>query len=302
MNKLFSQSLISERVNSNPTYKEGTSYFFSDGVAMALGANRVMNTFLKPQTPYLIDDYRCCLVTSGSMSGRINLREYTVGRGSLVCFSSGTFLEPIEISNDFYFKALVLSSDTFHIANAHGTPEIFNGRTKDYIRTLNDVEFSLADELFDLTLRLLQLQQSRRNTKLSIVAALVNHVSDLMIEKSEESTNYVNAATMLFDRFIYLVNANANEQRALKFYANKLCVSERYLGTVIRQVSGQTAKTWIDRAVMTYAKVLLRHEDMSVSSVSDELKFANPSFFCSFFRRIAGCTPQEYRKGETSVG
>lgn len=298
MNKLFSPSSISERLNSNPTYNEGTSYFFSDGMAMVLGANRVMRTFLKPQTPYLIDDYRCALVTSGSMSGRVNLREYTVSRGSLVCFNSGTFLEPLDISNDFYFKTLALSSDIFHIANAHGTPEIFNGRTKDYIRSLSDAEFNLADELFDLTLRILQSEQSQRGTKLSMVATLVNHVNDLMIEHSEESTNYVNAATMLFDRFIYLVNVNAKEQRALKFYANKLCVSERYLGTVIRQVSGQTAKTWIDRAVMTYAKVLLRHKNLSVSSVSDELKFANPSFFCSFFRRNAGCTPQEYRKGK----
>lgn len=65
---------------------------------------------------------------------------------------------------------------------------------------------------------------------------------------------------------------------------------------MVRQTSGITAKEWIDKAVITSAKVLLRHGDLPIVEISDRLHFATPSFFCKYFKRLTGCTPQEYRQ------
>ena len=75
-----------------------------------------------------------------------------------------------------------------------------------------------------------------------------------------------------------------------------MCLTERYLGTVIRQASGVTAKEWIDRAVISRIKVELRHTDESVASISEQMNFPNPSFFSKYFKRLTQMTPNEYRE------
>ena len=64
---------------------------------------------------------------------------------------------------------------------------------------------------------------------------------------------------------------------------------------MVRQASGITAKEWIDRAVITQAKILLRHSELSVLEISEELGFANPSFFSKYFRRLTGLTPLGFK-------
>ena len=99
----------------------------------------------------------------------------------------------------------------------------------------------------------------------------------------------------IFDRFIYLVNQHATHEHQICFYADKMCLTERYLGTVIRQASGTTAKEWIDRALVEHIKIELKHTDKSIAQISDEMDFPNPSFFSKFFKRLADKTPLEYR-------
>ncbi|WP_270588002.1 helix-turn-helix domain-containing protein, partial [Bacteroides ovatus] len=43
------------------------------------------------------------------------------------------------------------------------------------------------------------------------------------------------------------------------------------------------------------AKVLLKHSNLLVYQISDELNFPNPSFFSKFFKRMTGMTPHEYQ-------
>ena len=74
-----------------------------------------------------------------------------------------------------------------------------------------------------------------------------------------------------------------------------ICLTERYLGTVVRQASGVTAKEWIDRALIARIKVELRHTDKSVARISEEMNFPNPSFFSKYFKRLTQKTPAEYR-------
>ena len=104
------------------------------------------------------------------------------------------------------------------------------------------------------------------------------------------------SANNIFNRFLQLVNDYCHNERHLSFYAGRICVTERYLSTVIRQTSGITAKEWIDRAVITAAKVMLKHSDMQIAEITERLNFSTPSFFCKYFKRLTGETPQEYRR------
>lgn len=79
---------------------------------------------------------------------------------------------------------------------------------------------------------------------------------------------------------------------------DRLFVTDRYLSSLVSQVSQVSAKEWIDRALIAKAKVALRHSDITSTQLSDELNFPNTAFFCKYFKRIVGCTPTEYRQAE----
>ena len=52
---------------------------------------------------------------------------------------------------------------------------------------------------------------------------------------------------------------------------------------------------WINQSIILEAKVLLKHSNLLVYQISDELILPNPSFFSKFFKRMTGMTPHEYQ-------
>ena len=67
------------------------------------------------------------------------------------------------------------------------------------------------------------------------------------------------------------------------------------MSTLIKKVSGKPAKQWIDEAIIARIKVALRHSDKQMTQISDEMNFANTSFFTKYFKRLTGMTPLQFR-------
>ena len=84
-------------------------------------------------------------------------------------------------------------------------------------------------------------------------------------------------------------------ERNVKYYADILCISPKYLSTVIHRVSGKYATEWIDNYVILESKALLRGCGMSVKEVCHKLNFPNQSFFAKYFKHHTGLTPREYK-------
>lgn len=99
----------------------------------------------------------------------------------------------------------------------------------------------------------------------------------------------------LFMKFISKVQQYYKEERNVIFYADKLCVTPKYLSSVIHEVSGKYATDWITDYVILEAKGMLRVENRSVKDVCNSLNFANQSFFAKYFKQHTGYTPKEYK-------
>lgn len=293
------ESLLRSPANDGQEMESG-AFYHNEGMAVVFGRNQLMQAYLRPQSPYLIDDYRCGLVVSGTLRGRINLVEHSLTAGTLVYLGPGSFVEPLDATPDFRICGLGMVPDVFGQACATDPPAIFtNALPKDGQLPLTDDELPLMRTLFATLWQMLhQPTPTSRPTRHAMAAALMHQVSDLFTRHQPPTQASKGTGHALFERFLQLVNAHATTQRRLAFYADHLCVTERYLTTTIRQASGLTAKHWIDRAVITAAKVMLRHSDLPVNLIADELQFPNPSFFCKYFRRLTGTTPQAYRDGQ----
>ena len=101
--------------------------------------------------------------------------------------------------------------------------------------------------------------------------------------------------TELFQRFAALVHEYCSQEREVSFYADRLCISTRYLSTIVRSVAHTSAKEFIDRSVMLEIRMMLRSTDLSVQEIAYRLKFPDQSYLGRFFKKHAGESPTEYR-------
>lgn len=103
---------------------------------------------------------------------------------------------------------------------------------------------------------------------------------------------------MTFRRFLSLLATDITISREVQYYADKLCITPKYLTIITRQISGQSAANWITHSVILNAKALLSTTQLTVQQISVRLNFPNPSFFGQYFLRHTGMTPKEFRRSK----
>lgn len=83
-------------------------------------------------------------------------------------------------------------------------------------------------------------------------------------------------------------------------YADRLGFSESTVSRACLATVGRTAKQEIDARVVLEAKRLLVHSQAPAAQIGHRLGFTEPTNFLKFFRRMAGCTPLEFREAHVA--
>ena len=110
--------------------------------------------------------------------------------------------------------------------------------------------------------------------------------------------NY-SAPELLFKRFVHLMADESPYRHEAGYYADKLCVSRKYLTSVCKRQSGKTPSDLINDVTVNYVRQMLRSSDKTIKQIAADTGFSNLSFFGKFVRRELGMSPKEYRqKGE----
>lgn len=271
--------------------------FINKELAIVRGASRVLQLLIQQQPPFAFDDHRLGVITRGKVRVSINLVEKELSAGTLVFIGPGSIVTPISISPDLELYGFGLSAEFPMPFSAGQMPTAFNGSQRDFQLPASEADMTIALRVIDTLWYVVHQKNYSRQMVGSLVAAQMHHYDNLYHQYCDRLQNVMTREQTIFDRFIYLVNQNATQEHQIAFYAEKMCLTDRYLGTIVRQASGVTAKDWIDRALVTRIKIELRHTDKSVAQIADEMNFPNPSFFCKYFKRLTGQTPQAFRIG-----
>ena len=100
----------------------------------------------------------------------------------------------------------------------------------------------------------------------------------------------------LFNHFMMLMERDFKLSRDVNFYAKQMNITSKYLSNIVRQVTGHTPKTIIDQYVILQIKMQLQRTSQSVKEIAWEYHFTDVSFFCRYFKKHTGVTPQQERK------
>lgn len=99
----------------------------------------------------------------------------------------------------------------------------------------------------------------------------------------------------LFSRFMELVIKHARKHRDVAYYADKLCISTRYLTEIAKQTTKETPKQAIDHFIVSEIKLMLTFSDMSIQQIADYMHFPDQSYLGRFFKHHTGVSPTAFR-------
>jgi len=240
------------------------------------------------------------LCDNGSLSVNINFKDYNLKKGDVVIILEGSFLRITNASEDIKFCFVATSSDFSDFLNGAVIPmTIKQWFMANPMISLNESLHRDCKSIYFMMKKMvrtpgLEYKEHIAAHYLSILTLMVYQY--LKIEQqNNQPADSMSRKEQIFSRFIYYLKNNYTKERKVTFYADKLCLSPKYMSSVIWQVSGKYATEWIDDYVVLESKSLLRNKTMSIKEVCNRMNFPNQSFFAKFFKQHTGMTPREYR-------
>jgi AraC-like DNA-binding protein len=238
----------------------------------------------------------------GSMEVRLNLKEYRLGKNDLLLARSGQIGEFNDMSNDVKFALVATTFDFYR--------PIFNSIT-DFTELqnalFNNPSCHISEKEMTENITVYTLLKEKMNSNDAIykeesiqgyILTLIFNVysSILAAARQEKKTQTpISRQQDLFNRFMEAVRENYTREHKIKFYANKLCVTPKYLSQIVYKVSGRYAGDFIDNFIILEAKALIRSRNYSILQISEMLHFTSQSFFGRFFKKATGYTPMQYQ-------
>ena len=249
--------------------------------------------------PFKINFTTLLFCVEGTMHFRVNLKEYELQPNHVMTVAQGSIGECIDYTPNLRVALIAFTGNDYFVdLNASSVVEF-----RKYL--MNHAVVSLTPEEMEETLLIYhQMRKKLENPHFGFVReALKGYMQVLSANGSqwlrnninqESSQSIQNRQKQLLDRFLALVQEHYLTERSIQFYADKLCLTPKYLSQVIRETSGRYAGDWIKDYVILEAKALLKSKKYTVQQVSDRLHFSNASFFGKFFKATVGCSPRRY--------
>ena len=252
--------------------------------------------------PCRIDAFIIGIGTEGETSVSFNLHEFRLKKDSMFIFTPKNILQ---VNSQQYFKAdvIAISPDFMRRINI----DIKNMMPL-FLKFVENPTLALTpEESRSMRGMIAQIERETRGPEThfsfdivsGLIAATIYKVGDIMYhylaEHPEGQNNSHNRAEEYFKQFTHLLGEHFREERSVGFYARQLCITPKYLTTLIKRISGQSVSEWIDNYVILEAKTLLKYSTMSIQEIAYYLNFPNQSFFGSYFKRNTGMSPSQYK-------
>ena len=252
--------------------------------------------------PCRIDAFIIGVGTEGETSVSFNLHEFKLKKDSIFIFTPKNVLQ---VNSQQYFKAdvIAISPDFMRRINI----DIKNMMPL-FLKFVENPALTLTpEESRSMRGMTAQIERETRGPEThfsfdivsGLIAATIYKVGDIMYhylaEHPEGQNNSHNRAEEYFKQFTHLLGEHFREERSVGFYARQLCITPKYLTTLIKRISGQSVSEWIDNYVILEAKTLLKYSTMSIQEIAYYLNFPNQSFFGSYFKRNTGMSPSQYK-------
>ncbi|MFV0417981.1 MAG: helix-turn-helix domain-containing protein [Dysgonomonas sp.] len=259
---------------------------------------------LSSNFPFTLDGVAFAICIGGNAKVKINFNEYEVSKDTIMTIMPHSVIEYSDQSEDLMIEFLIFAPDFITEMPMSNNIDIAKSIIQNPCLKITEQESEKYLEFHSFIVK-----QYRRKDHPFRIALAKNLLYSLLIEvgsiyynqlseqdeKNMKSNSYQD--DMVY-RFFKLLLLHHKEERSVNFYANKMCITPKYLSTIVKDRTGRTAFSCINEALISTIKFLLKTTDKTVFQISDEMNFPNPSFFGRFFKKHTGMTPMHYRESK----
>lgn len=261
------------------------------------------------QYPVRFDGYIIFYLKKGHFSVDVNLHTFEVREHSLMINVPGNIVKVSQYDEahiDQLDLVFVLISKEFMSGIQFDFGKVFQDGLNllhNPCIILDDFQMAVANDYMNLARKLIGAPLTyKRETIGSLLTSLTYLAADVWSKQVDEARKlaldpHATRSNQVFEHFLTLVSEHHNTERGVAFYADKLCLTPKYLSKLVKTASGRSAPDWIDSFVILEAKNLLKYSDLPIKEVVYRLHFPNPSVFHKFFKAHTGLTPMQYRNG-----
>ena len=250
--------------------------------------------------PFLKLEGACLLLChQGEAMIEINSEEYFFVPNTRSILLPGSIIGQYKPSDDFLASCILISHSLFQ--------EVTNRLDPSFFRFLEETPtFTSSEERLQSIKQMHSLIEGLYHDKENCFRSQIirNNLQSILLHIYDKTRRYfldshpegISRQEELFKQFIQLVHKHCTRQREVSFYADQLCISSRYLSTIVQHVTGTTAKSIIDKHVTLEIKALLKSTTLSAQEISNRLHFPDQSFFARYFKKHTGMSPLQYRE------
>ena len=240
------------------------------------------------------------LIEKGHSTIEVNTTTYELKKGCVFAAFPGQIIHVIHISDDIKPLCIACSIDMMNdlMSQVKDSLQLFqHAKQSPFQQREGDVFEQIKKSFRHIQEKIKVTKGNRYHYQIikNLVISTAFECIDILTEKCIEPQGS-NRKRALFNAFLQKVEEEHRENHSVKYYADELFITPKYLSTVIEEMSGKGAKQWIDEYIALDAKVLLQSTQKDIQEISNELNFIDVSFFGKFFKRMTGMSPKAFRE------
>ena len=248
---------------------------------------------------YLVDYIGLVVCTRGSYSFKVNEENMEARAGETLFLTENVHFQIESVSADLEYSLLFyritpirdILGNTVMMMRLYAT---LNPRP--FIVLATGEEYALAD--YTQLLPSASYTEStmfdgheRKLLMLSLTYRLCSIFNRKVVQGGEASGHKID----IFVKLITLISDHYPKERSVSFYADRLCLSPKYLSSMVKGICGYTVQDLVFKAIIRRAIFLMTSTSKTIQEISDELNFPNASAFGTFFKKHTGLSPKNYR-------
>lgn len=229
----------------------------------------------------------------------INLQEYSVERGTQVLLIPNTTVMLLAVSDDFGASCFAFSSQMFDEASYRLDLPFFRFIGDHPVSRHTAETFEPLELWFEMMRHTYEDRENMfRNTivRNRLQNMFMEYYDKIQRKKLHDMARIPDRQTDLCRRFFNLVGENCCGEHRVEWYADRLCVTTRYLSAITRESVHMTPKEVIDRMLMLEIRIMLETSDKTVQEIADATGFRDQAYLSRYFRRQTGSSISQYRR------
>ncbi len=253
----------------------------------------------KHPIPLQMDFFVLVVCLKGHGSININGENYEIGPNRMLICPPNIVIEKSTATLDFESRGIALSKKFVEQLSTiiYGGWDLLLFLSKNPVILLQDDEMALFMQYYELLQSKISRAECHHQDLVmeSLFRAFILELLDLLERFVKVVPPSYTSAEMLFRKFLDMLSSTYPRPRSVDAYADRLCVTPKYLSAVCKKTSGRTASELINQSIVNDIRRLLQDRRMSIKEVANELDFPNLSFFGKYVKRMLGMSPKAYR-------